>query len=273
MISLLVPVWNERETLPILFDRCRKTLEGMGLAWEILFVDDGSDDGSEELLGTFHREDKRVRVLFLSGNFGQHAALSAGLENANGDVIIIMDADLQFDPEDIPVLVNTIFQGYDLVGGWRMDRKDALLRRRLPSSAINTLIGWTTGVKLRDYNCGFKAMRADVARRVSQEGNRRRYLAPLLANLSERIKEVPVEHHPRRSGVSKYTFSRSVGLMADFFITFQSSPQTPGRQGNLLVAIMHFILRRAGVRTDVTNAQMPLFVIKKMLPESENSRE
>lgn len=245
----------------------------MGVEWEMLFVDDGSSDGSDELPRSFHGKEGRIRVIFLSRNFGQHAALSAGLEHARGEVVVIMDGDLQFDPEDIPRLVDTVFDGYDLVGGWRRDRKDATLRRKLPSKVINAVIGWTTGVKLRDYNCGFKAVRSEVVRRVNLQGNQRRYLAPLLVNLSDRVKEIPVSHHPRTLGESKYTLSRSLAMILDFIVTFRISFQDRGQREGIPFNLVRFLWDRKRDRKSSRDQQDPLFVIKEKLPQEGKSWE
>ncbi len=265
LVSLVVPVWNEKETLPTLHDRSRKALEGMGCSWEILLVDDGSTDGSDPLLRSFHAADPRVKIIFLSRNFGQHAALSAGLENARGEVVVIMDGDLQLSPEDIPGLVNKVREGYDLVGGWRIHRMDSSLRRKLPSLLFNQVLSLSTGVRLKDYNCGFKAMDRRVAERVGQRGDDRLYLAPLLVDVADRVTEIPVSHHPRAAGSSKYTLARSMGLILRFLKlrargAIRSASLSDGPAGRILGTA-----RRTILPAETRAEEVPLFVIREML--------
>jgi len=264
-----VPVWNEKATLPQLYRESRAALDGMGRTWEILFVDDGSTDGSEAVLREIHDRDGRVRVLFLERNFGQHPALSAGMEHARGEVVVIMDGDLQFDPQDIPRLVRKLEQGYDLVGGWRRDRQDPPLSRKVPSRLINALLGRATGVTLRDYNCGFKAMRATTVRRVNAQGARRRYLAPLLALVAERVTEIPVAHRARPSGSSKYTLLRSTALVLHLaaFVLDVSIRQGRFRAGRSTVPLCRNAPDDA--RGTPSGAAAPLFILRETLPPTE----
>jgi glycosyltransferase involved in cell wall biosynthesis len=265
-VSLLIPVWNEKETLPSLYERTRKTLEGMGCSWEILFVDDGSTDGSEAFLRAFHTEDPRVRVLFLARNFGQHAALCAGFEQVRGDVVVIMDGDLQLNPEDIPSLVDKVREGYDLVGGWRIHRVDSSLRRKIPSWLFNQVLGRATGVRLKDFNCGFKAMNRRIAERVGEQGEQRLYLAPLLVDLAESVTEIPVSHHPRAAGSSKYTLARSVALIMRYLrIRLRGSLRgldlPAGPVGRGLDAA-----RGSFLGSGSPDSGAPLFVVRERLP-------
>lgn len=267
-VSLVVPVWDEKNVLPDLYRQSRTALDGMGRTWEILFVDDGSTDGSEAVLRGLHEGDGRVRVLFLERNFGQHPALSAGLEHARGEVVVIMDGDLQFDPQDIPRLVGKLEQGYDLVGGWRRDRKDPPLSRKVPSRFINALLGRATGVTLRDYNCGFKAMRAHTVRKVNAQGDRRRYLAPLLVLVAERVAEIPVAHRARPSGTSKYTLLRSAALVLRLavFVLDGSIRQGRFRTGRTGRSLCHAPPEAS--RATPSGSAVPLFVLRETLPPS-----
>lgn len=218
--SVIIPVLNEEGSLPELTHRLLKTLDGLGEPSEVIFVDDGSTDGSFELLRQLHAADSRVKVIRLARNFGQHAALSAGIERARGEAVVILDADLQYDPEDIDRLLAKLREGHDLVTGRRARRQDKLLLRQLPSYLANRLIGVVTGVPLRDYNSGLKAFTAEVARRLAHYGEMRWFLGALLVRVARSVAEVEVSHHPRSTGVSKYGFLDLIGHWLDFVVSF-----------------------------------------------------
>ncbi len=218
MISVVIPAYNEEENIEPLYRKLKEVLKSIGEDYEILFVDDGSTDGTFEVLKRIAKEDKRVRVIRFRRNYGQTAAMYAGFEHARGDVIVTMDADLQNDPEDIPRLLNKMREGFDIVSGWRKDRKDPLLSRRIPSRIANWIISKVTGVELHDYGCTLKAYRADIAKRYRLYGDMHRFLPALAKRFGARITEIPVRHHPRIYGKSKYGIDRTVRVILDIFL-------------------------------------------------------
>jgi len=213
-LSIVVPFYNEVENLPALHAALVRALQRLPHRWEILYVDDGSTDGSGQHLRACVKE-PQVRILTLRRNFGQSAALAAGFDFAQGRVIVTLDADLQNDPEDIPALLARLEEGYDVVSGWRQRRQDPYFSRVLPSHLANALIGWVTGVRLHDYGCTLKAYRAEVVKEVPLFGEFHRFLPALCAWIGARITEVPVRHHPRRAGRSKYGWERIVKVLLD----------------------------------------------------------
>ena len=222
-ISIVVPVYNEEENVPILYDRLKEVLEKIPYDYEIIFVDDGSIDRTREILEEIASKDKKVKVIEFARNFGQTPAMMAGMDYATGDVIVTMDGDLQNDPEDIPRLLEKIEEGYDVVSGWRKNRQDAAISRKLPSKIANWLIGKMTGVKIHDYGCTLKAYRSEVIKKVRLYGELHRFIPALASTVTSvsRIIEIPVKHHPRIYGKSKYGISRTFKVLADlFFIWF-----------------------------------------------------
>ena len=222
-ISIVVPVYNEEENVPILYDKLKEVLEKIPYDYEIIFVDDGSTDRTREILEEIASKDKKVKILEFARNFGQTPAMMAGMDYATGDVIVTMDGDLQNDPEDIPRLLEKIEEGYDVVSGWRKNRQDAAISRKLPSKIANWLIGKMTGVKIHDYGCTLKAYRSDVIKKVRLYGELHRFIPALASTVTSvsRIIEIPVKHHPRIYGKSKYGISRTFKVLADlFFIWF-----------------------------------------------------
>ncbi len=218
MLSITIPVYNEVESLPVLYARLRETLEQIGLPWEIVLVNDGSRDGSDEVLDEFATRDQRVKVIHFRRNFGQTAAMMAGVDYAKGDVIIPMDADLQNDPKDIPSLLGKLDEGYDVVSGWRTNRKDHAIKRNLLSRIANRLISVVSGVHLHDYGCSLKAYRRSVIKDVKLYGEMHRFI-PIYASWSgARITEVPVEHHPRQFGQSNYGVERVIKVLLDLMV-------------------------------------------------------
>ncbi len=217
-ISVVIPVYNERENLPLLDKALHKALADCRYPWEAVLVDDGSTDGSAEVLERLAAEDPaRMRVVFLRRNFGQTAAIAAGIDHATGDLIVLMDADLQNDPRDIPRLVAKVEEGYDVVSGWRKDRHDAFLTRVLPSRIANALISWVTGVHLHDYGCTLKAYRREVLEGFRLYGEMHRFIPAYAASVGARITEMPVRHHPRQFGKSKYGLMRTLKVILDLF--------------------------------------------------------
>ena len=217
-LSVIIPVLNERDSIGPLLDRLESVLEGVPRASEILVVDDGSDDGTAEVLEDHRRRSGRLRVLRLRRNFGQTQALVAGFQAARGDVLITMDGDGQNDPGDIPVLLADLEGGYDVVSGWRRSRHDSFVRRRLPSLAANRLLAGITGVALHDFGCTLKAYRASFIRRVNLYGDMHRFIPGLAAAVGARVTERVVAHHPRRHGQSKYGLGRTYRLLTDMVV-------------------------------------------------------
>ena len=223
-ISIVIPVYNEEESILTLHKQIRNACEPMGKSYEMLFVDDASTDGTFALLKQMHRKDPSLRVLRFSRNFGQTAALAAGISHARGEIIVTLDGDLQNDPADIPRLVAKLEEGYDLISGWRLNRQDPFLTRRLPSIMANWLISLTTKVKLHDYGCTLKAFRSEVAKSLHLYGEMHRFIPALASDLGAAIAEMPVNHRPRSHGNSKYGISRTIRVILDLLtVKFLSS--------------------------------------------------
>jgi glycosyltransferase involved in cell wall biosynthesis len=215
-LSIVIPLFNERDNLTPLHAELECVLCSTGYSYEILFIDDGSIDGSESALHEIKARDAKVRVIRLARNSGQTAALACGLQHAQGDVIVAIDADGENDPADIPLLLAKLNEGYDLVSGWRTDRwRNATLTRRLPSVAANALISRITGVALHDYGCTLKAYRRDLARRLMLYGEMHRFVPAIAAEQGARIAEVAVNFRPRQSGTSKYGPGRIIRTILD----------------------------------------------------------
>jgi glycosyltransferase involved in cell wall biosynthesis len=214
-ISVVAPVYNEEGNLFPLHARLVQALEPLARPFEIVYVDDGSRDQSVNELAVIAASDPRARVVQLRRNFGQTAAIAAGVDHARGEVLVFIDADLQNDPADIPRLLERIDKGYDVVSGWRKNRKDASVSRKLPSHIANGLISRVTGVHLHDYGCTLKAYRADVFREVRLYGEMHRFLPAYLALVGARIAEIPVNHAPRIRGKSKYGIMRTFRVILD----------------------------------------------------------
>ncbi len=228
-VSVILPVFNEADNLEPLTQDIIAALEETGRTYEIIFVDDGSTDQSLNLLTALQKAHPSVVVIEFRRNFGQTAAIAAGLRAADGEIIVTMDADRQNDPRDIPMLVQEIDRGMDLVCGWRHDRKDGLWLRLLPSRAANWLISTTTDVKLHDYGCTLKAMRRDVAKNLRLYGEMHRFIPAIASWYGVRMSEVKVRHHPRTAGVSKYGLSRTFRVLLDlltvkFLMGFSARP-------------------------------------------------
>jgi glycosyltransferase involved in cell wall biosynthesis len=218
MLSVVIPAYNEEENVPILYEKLKKVLDGLGQDYEIIFVDDGSTDGTYQRLKQLAEKDSQLKVIRFKRNYGQTAAMSAGFEHAKGDVIITLDADLQNDPEDIPLLLEKLKEGYHVVSGWRKDRKDPFLSRKLPSMIANWLISKITGVHLHDYGCTLKAYRAEVVKDLELFGDMHRFLPALTKRRGAKITEVVVRHHPRMFGKSKYGIGRTVRVLLDIML-------------------------------------------------------
>lgn len=226
-VSVFLPVFNEEPNLRPLHAKLDEALKALGRSAEIVYVDDGSTDGSLRILSEIAEMDSRVRVVALRRNYGQTAAMAAGIDAARGKVLIPMDADLQNDPADITRLLDKLNEGYDVVSGWRKNRKDKMVTRKIPSMIANRLISWIGGVPLHDYGCSLKAYRRESLQDVRLYGEMHRFI-PIYASWDgARVTEIPVEHHPRTMGKSKYGLSRTVKVVFDLItIKFMASYQT-----------------------------------------------
>jgi len=228
-LSIIIPVFNEAQNLPELFGELMPVLVDLRRSFEVIIVDDGSTDESWRVLQSLQQREAGVRIIRLRKNFGQTAALAAGFDYAGGDVIISLDADLQNDPKDIPLLVERAEGGYDIVSGWRKGRKDRFLSRRLPSIIANWLISRLTGVRLHDYGCTLKAFRKDVIKNVKLYGELHRFIPAIASHMGVAIAEVKVNHRPRRYGKSKYSFFRFTRVLLDmltvkFLLSYSTRP-------------------------------------------------
>lgn len=219
-LSIVIPIYNEVDSLPQLIDTIANTLQSEQYQYEIICVDDGSTDGSSELLTNLARFRNDLKAVILRRNYGQTPALAAGFKQVQGQIIITLDGDLQNDPKDIPTLINKLYEGYDLVSGWRKERKDDQVKRLLPSKIANWLIGEVTGVKLHDYGCSLKAYRAEVVADLNLYGELHRFLPALAYIEGAKIAEIPVQHHARRYGESKYGLGRTFRVLMDLFTIF-----------------------------------------------------
>lgn len=229
LLSVVIPLLNEEENIPILYQELMEVLGNLEDEYEIVFIDDGSTDRSLELLRGIQGKDSHVVVVSFRKNFGQTAAMAAGFDYATGDVIITMDADLQNDPKDIPQLLDQIKAGNDVVTGWRYDRKDAFINRRLPSIIANKIISKTTGVNLHDYGCTLKAFRRVVIKNVKLYGEMHRFIPAIASGMGIDFTEVKVNHRARRFGSSKYGISRTIRVVLDlmtvkFLLSYSTRP-------------------------------------------------
>ena len=228
-VSVVIPIYNEEGNIRELYTKLNDVLSIITENYEVIFVDDGSTDNSFNVLKKINTENKNVVVVKFRRNFGQTAALSAGFDHFKGDVIITMDGDLQNDPEDIALLLTKINEGYDIVSGWRVDRKDPFFTKKLPSKFSNWLASKLTGVKLHDFGCTFKAYRREVVENINLYGEMHRYIPALASQMGVSIAEVKVRHHPRQHGKSKYGITRLMRGMLDlitvkFLLSYSMRP-------------------------------------------------
>jgi glycosyltransferase involved in cell wall biosynthesis len=214
-ISVVVPVYNEQDNVPLIYQQLTDVLGTTGRDYEIVFVDDGSTDRSRERMRSLAASDHRVKLILLRRNYGQTAAMQAGLQYSAGEIIVTMDGDLQNDPADIPMMVQTIEEGYDLVHGWRKFRQDAWFSRKLPSRLANALIARATRFPIHDLGCTLKAIRREIARELELYGEMHRFIPILAHQRGARCKEVVTRHHARRFGKSKYGLSRTFRVILD----------------------------------------------------------
>jgi glycosyltransferase involved in cell wall biosynthesis len=251
-LSVVVPIYDEEENIPALYERLTGTLSALDRGYEIIAVDDGSRDRSFALLRELARADRRLRVVRFRRNFGQTAAFTAGFERARGQVVVTIDADLQNDPTDIPRLLEKIAEGYDVVSGWRAHRQDAFWNRRLPSIIANRLISLVTGLRLHDYGCSLKAYRREVVQDLQLYGELHRFIPAIASWQGVQVAELAVNHEPRRFGSSKYGIGRTLRVMLDlmtvrFLLSYATRPmQIFGLVGLLLSGFGGVILGYLG---------------------------
>lgn len=257
MLSVVIPVHNEEQALLPLYDRLTAVLERLGRPYEIIFVDDASTDRSFELLANLVETDPRLRVVRLRRNFGQTAALSAGFDEARGEIIVSMDGDLQHAPEDLPALLEKMDEGYDIVSGWRKQRNDHLLLRKIPSRIANWLMAKVSGVPLHDFGTTFKAYRAEILKDVNLYGELHRFIPALASFYGARIAEVPIQNPPRAGGASHYGLGRTFNVLFDiltirFLLKYFTRP-------------MHFFGRIGLASVTLGGAILAFLLVKKIL--------
>jgi glycosyltransferase involved in cell wall biosynthesis len=275
-VSIVIPVYNEEESLPKLQQALHEALDSHSdINWEVIFVDDGSTDTSLNILEIIAQDDvEHIRVVEFSNNFGQTAAIAAGIDYAQGDIIVLLDADLQNDPADIPMMLEKLNQGYDVVSGWRVNRQDQFLTRTLPSRTANWLISTVTGVKLHDYGCTLKAYRHEVLANFRLYGEMHRFIPAYASSAGAKIIEVPVQHHPRRFGKTKYGLSRTTKVVLDLFTVkfLMSYANKPiylfGGTGIFLfiislLSMLFLLIRRFTIGTSVFSS--PIFILSILL--------
>lgn len=272
-LSVIVPVYNEEENVVELHQRLIASLGGIAEPWEIVYVDDGSRDGSYELLKEVAAGHPRVKIIRFMRNYGQTAAIAAGIDHAHGAIVVFMDADLQNDPKDIPPLLAKLDEGFDVVSGWRANRKDAFINRRFPSLVANGLISWVTGCHLHDYGCTLKAYRREFLKGFTLYGEMHRFLPAYAYQNGARITEMAVDHHPRTRGVSKYGIERTFKVLLDlmtvkFLSTYANKPiYLFGMVGMGLIALAVLIVAYLVVMKLLTGASLiesPLLLMSTM---------
>jgi len=274
-LSIVVPVYNEEENIPLLYDALIAVMTPLSITWEAVLVDDGSRDQSARLLEDLAQKyPEHFRAVLLRRNFGQTAAIAAGIDHSCGDVVILMDADLQNDPQDIPMMLEKINEGYDVVSGWRARRKDDFLTRTLPSKLANGLISWVTGVHLHDYGCTLKAYRREVITGYRLYGEMHRFIPVYANSVGVKILEVPVHHHPRKFGKAKYGLERTFKVVLDLFtVKFLSSYSNKpiylfGGTGLVLVLLSGLVLLYLAIRRifwGVPVLESPFFQMSTMI--------
>jgi glycosyltransferase involved in cell wall biosynthesis len=274
-LSVVIPVFNEGPNIEPLYRELTATLEAWGRPYELVFVDDGSTDGTFAALTTLHEGDPRLRAIQFRRNFGQTAAFAAGFAAARGRLIVTTDGDLQNDPRDIPMLVERIDDGFDVVCGWRKERKDPFLNRRLPSMIANRVISWATGVHLNDYGCSLKVFRSEVVKPLRLYGELHRFLPALASEQGVRIAELAVNHRARMHGRSKYGIGRTLRVMLDlitvkFLLSYSTRPlQIFGLVGIPMGLVGAVILGYLGIMRMLgltsLNERMPLVTLGMLL--------
>jgi len=274
-VSIIVPVYNEEDSIGLLYKAVEKSLKTLGTPWELILVDDGSQDNSlDKIRGIVKEHPNHVSAVVLRRNFGQKAAIAAGIDHSEGEIIVLLDADLQNDPADIPIMVEKLAEGYDLVSGWRFHRQDKFLTRTLPSHIANSLISIVTGVKLHDYGCTLKAYRREVLTGFRLYGEMHRFI-PVYANfVGAKIAEIKVHHHARKFGKAKYGLERIFKVILDLFtVKFLTSYSSKpiylfGGTGIALItfsfiSLLYLSIRR--IMTSISPFSSPLFTIAVMI--------
>jgi glycosyltransferase involved in cell wall biosynthesis len=273
-LSVIVPIYNEQENLPLLYKAVIESVKQVDQPWELVLVDDGSRDNSRDVLEELAKQDpEHVRVVLLRRNFGQTAALAAGIDHSVGEIVVLMDADLQNDPADIPMMLEKIKEGYDVVSGWRINRQDNLTRT-LPSQIANGLISWATKVKLHDYGCTLKAYRREVITGFRLYGEMHRFIPVYASSVGARIIEVPVHHHARMYGKAKYGLERTFKVVLDLFTVIFLSQYAnkpiylfggagAGLIALSLIAMIYLVIRRFTMNISVLGS--PIFQMATMI--------
>lgn len=228
-LSIVIPIYNERESVYHLYKELDKSLSKLGIDYEVILIDDGSTDGTYNKLLEIHEKNGSYKIIRFRRNFGQTSAISAGFNHSRGDAIITIDADLQNDPSDIPAILNKLNEGYDIVSGWRKNRKDKAVTRRFPSAVANKIISKLTGVYLHDYGCTLKAYRKEVIKNIELYGEMHRYIPAIASWMGVKVAEIPVTHHSRKFGKSKYGISRTIRVILDiitikFLLSYSQRP-------------------------------------------------
>jgi len=274
-VSIIVPVYNEEESIGLLYKAVEKSVSTMGIPWELILVDDGSQDNSlDKIKGIVKEHPDHASAVVLRRNFGQTAAIEAGIDHSKGEIIVLLDADLQNDPADIPIMVKKLAEGYDLVSGWRFHRQDKFLTRTLPSRIANSLISAVTGVKLHDYGCTLKAYRREVLTGFRLYGEMHRFIPVYANSVGAKIVEVKVHHHGRKFGKAKYGLERTFKVLLDLFtVKFLTSYSSKpiylfGGTGIAMITLSTISLLYLGIRRIVTKISpfsSPLFTIAVMI--------
>jgi len=269
-LSIVIPVYNEKESVAHLYSGLNKTLSKLKIKYEVILIDDGSTDGTHEELKKINRKNSFYKIIRFRRNFGQTSAMSAGFHYSSGEVIITLDADLQNDPKDIPAILEKLDEGYDIVSGWRRERKDKAVSRRFPSIVANKIISRLSGVYLHDYGCTLKAYRKEVIENIELYGEMHRYIPAVASRMGVSVTEIPVTHHSRKYGRSKYGISRTIRVILDiitikFLLSYSQRPiQIFGLLGLLsgtagFIITAYLIIMR--IFFDQSLADRPLFIL------------
>jgi glycosyltransferase involved in cell wall biosynthesis len=273
-VSVIIPIYNEEENLPALMHEVRSALNELGKTWEVILIDDGSGDESASLIEQACREDSRLKFIQFRKNFGQTAATAAGFDYATGKVVVPMDGDMQNDPRDIRLLLEKLDEGYDVVSGWRKNRQDAFLHRRIPSIIANRLIARVTGVKLHDLGCSLKAYKKNILDEVKLYGEMHRFIPVIASWYGAKICEVPVRHHPRKFGKTKYGLIRTIKVLLDlmtvkFLGSYATKPLYPlggiGLGSMLLSVLLTMVVLFQKYAMETKVHRNPLMLVAVML--------